>query len=82
MDAGASTGRQAALNFAWVADMLWVPLADSLQILSDIHILGGSTESLAICSLGSDEPDWLCGSPVCALLSQHHILHAGIMTAR
>ncbi|MFT4550590.1 MAG: AraC-like DNA-binding protein [Verrucomicrobiales bacterium] len=62
--------------------MLWVPLADSLQILSDIHILGGSTESLAICSLGSDEPDWLCGSPVCALLSQHHILHAGIMTAR
>ncbi|OUW16007.1 MAG: hypothetical protein CBD18_07785 [Opitutales bacterium TMED158] len=47
----------------------------------DVQILGDSRYTL-VRSDDVDERDWMAGSPVCRLLQQHHIAHAGILRAR
>lgn len=47
----------------------------------DIQIFGSSTRQSAIRADARDGRRWLDGSPVCPLLKQHHIGHAGIMRA-
>ena len=47
----------------------------------DIQILG-SSEYILVRSDDSDPRDWLSQSPICPLLSQLHIAHAGILWAR
>lgn len=50
--------------------------------LSDTHILGENTESTVVRAEGSDQRGWLRRAPVCPLLAQFNIIHAGIMRAR
>jgi AraC-like DNA-binding protein len=57
-------------------------MVSSQHSLSDIHNLGAETRSAAVCAATTDQRDWLRGSPVCALLTNHHILHSGIMEAK
>jgi len=52
------------------------------QSLSDIHIFGEGTKSRVVRSATSDDRPWIQQSPVCRLLQQHNILHAGIMLAK
>ena len=47
----------------------------------DIQILG-SSEYMVVRSDDSDPRPWLASSPICPLLAQHHIAHAGILWAR
>ena len=50
--------------------------------LSDIHILGDQTRYQVVRADGHDSRGWLSQAPVCPLLSQHHILHVGLMFAK
>ena len=52
------------------------------QSFTDTHILGQDTETLIVRSTTPDPRRWMKDSPVCKLLEQRHILHAGIMLAR
>lgn len=46
--------------------------------VKDVQILGESTFVLVRSDAVEDRP-WMAGSPVCSLLKQHHIAHAGIL---
>jgi AraC-like DNA-binding protein len=47
----------------------------------DIEILGDATRYRLVRADASEDRGWMRSSPVCPLLSQHHIAHCGIMMA-
>ena len=55
---------------------------NSIQELSETHTHGPDTEFRVVRATEKDSRPWLRGAPVCAVLAQHRIAHAGIMTAR
>ena len=48
----------------------------------DRHVLGKGTRYLVVRADSGDPRDWLQKGPICPLLAQHHISHAGIMEAQ
>ncbi len=52
------------------------------ESLSDIHILGKQTRFQVVRADDHETQGWLAQAPVCSLLSQHHILHVGLMHAK
>jgi len=54
---------------------------DDKEVRDDVQVLGDSSY-LLVRSGEVEERDWMAGSPVCPLLSQRHIAHAGILRAR
>lgn len=54
---------------------------DDKEVRDDVQVLGNSSY-LLVRSDEVEERDWMAGSPVCPLLSQHHVAHAGILRAR
>lgn len=59
-------------------------MSQNLQLTAfseDIQNLGPS-KYLVVRSDDSDRREWLAESPICPLLSQHHIAHVGILRAR
>ncbi|MDG2122102.1 MAG: helix-turn-helix transcriptional regulator [Verrucomicrobiales bacterium] len=57
-------------------------MASASLDLTETHILGSETRSLAVCAESDGLADWLDGSPACRLLKPQRIVHAGIMEAR
>jgi AraC-like DNA-binding protein len=51
------------------------------RLVEDLQILGSSKYQV-VRSDDSDRREWLSRSPICPLLSQHHIAHVGILWAR
>ncbi len=50
--------------------------------IMDLRIPGLDTEVEVVQAFNNTEREWLAGQPVCALLSQHGILHTGVMHAQ
>lgn len=54
----------------------------SSKQLSDVRIFGDRTEAQVVQSYHEKDRPWLLDQPVCELLAQHDILHAGVMRAQ
>ena len=49
---------------------------------SDDILIHGSSSYKVVRSDDSDAREWLSNSPICSLLTQHHIAHVGLLRAR